>query len=251
VRSDGRLVSTAYDELTYRIIGCAMEVHRSLGPGYRELTYQRALEMRLDECGLRYEAQRAFEVRDALAEDALLGYYVPDFVVEATVVVELKALSALVNTHLAQMIGYLVVSKCPVGLLINFGDGSLRFRRVLPPRGPPAQSPVATSSRFTRHRRPPPAAKAPFEALSASGSVQSVPDPPRHPLPATLAASARPNPLNPLRNPWPPPLPAARRRTPRLQAAGACRPSRRGRVAPPRRRASPPARRWRIARPRR
>jgi hypothetical protein len=76
-----KFVSTPYDELTYKIIGCAMASHRGLGPGLREDTYQRDLEV-----------------------------------------------------HLAQVIGYLAVSGCPIGLLINFGLRSLQHRRVMPPK---------------------------------------------------------------------------------------------------------------------
>jgi len=64
----------------------------------------------------------------------LVGYYIPDFVVEERVIVEIKALRGLDNSHMAQVIGYLAVSSCPIGLLINFGERSLRFRRVFPPK---------------------------------------------------------------------------------------------------------------------
>jgi len=63
----------------------------------------------------------------------LIGCYIPDFVVAEQVVVEIKALSGLDNSHLAQVIGYLAVTSCPVGLLINFGARSLQWRRILPP----------------------------------------------------------------------------------------------------------------------
>jgi GxxExxY protein len=69
-----------------------------------------------------------------IRNDALIGYHVPDFVVDENVVVEIKALSGLESGHLAQVIGYLAVTGCPLGLLINFGERSLRFRRILPPR---------------------------------------------------------------------------------------------------------------------
>jgi len=128
-----RRIKTPWDELTYRIIGCAMAVHRDKGPGYREDTYQRDLELQLAGAGLSFEPQKLLEVYDSLEHQVLVGYYVPDFVVANQVVVEIKALSALDNSHLAQVIGYLAVTQCPVGLLLNFGLHSLQWKRILPP----------------------------------------------------------------------------------------------------------------------
>jgi GxxExxY protein len=130
---NGKAVSTPFDGLTYTITGCAMAVHRELGPGLRENSYQRALAGKLTNAGLSFEQQKLYEVYEGVDNARLVGYYIPDFIVEATVVVEIKALRALDNSHLAQIIGYLAVSTCPVGLLINFGERSLRHRRVFPP----------------------------------------------------------------------------------------------------------------------
>jgi GxxExxY protein len=63
-----------------------------------------------------------------------MGYYIPDFLVDSHVIVEIKALTYLDNSHLAQVIGYLAVSGCLVGLLLNFGERSLRYRRIFPPK---------------------------------------------------------------------------------------------------------------------
>jgi GxxExxY protein len=131
----GKVISTPFDAITYKVIGCAMAVHRQLGPGLREDSYQRALENSLSEADLAFEAQKLDSVYDDPEQQRLVGYYIPDFVVEGTVVVEIKALRGLDNSHLAQIIGYLAVSCCPIGLLINFGERSLRYRRVFPPRG--------------------------------------------------------------------------------------------------------------------
>jgi len=65
---------------------------------------------------------------------AFIGYYIPDVLVDDRVIVEIKALTYLDNSHVAQVIGYLAVPGCPVGLLLNFGERSLRDRRILPPR---------------------------------------------------------------------------------------------------------------------
>ena len=130
----GKKIETPYDDLTYQIIGCAMAVHRAHGPGLREDTYQRDLESHLAEKGLDFEAQRLYEVHDSGQGESLIGYYIPDFVVAEQVIVEIKALQGLDNSHLAQVIGYLAVSGCPLGLLINFGRRSLEWKRILPPK---------------------------------------------------------------------------------------------------------------------
>ncbi|MBC7264099.1 MAG: GxxExxY protein [Chloroflexi bacterium] len=120
-----------HEDLTYRIIGAAMAVHRQWGPGLKEQQYQRSLEISFTEMELSYTAQQNLPVYD---RDVLVGFYIPDFIVEERVVVEIKALGDLDNSHLAQVIGYLAVTGCPVGLLINFGTRSLQYRRILPPR---------------------------------------------------------------------------------------------------------------------
>lgn len=126
-------VTTPYDDLTYKINGCAMAVHRELGPGLREDSYQRALGAAFQKAGLEFSAQRLYSVYTDPEELVLIGYYIPDFVVEEKVIVEIKALSWLDNSHLAQVISYLTVSGCPLGLLINFGERSAKIRRIFPP----------------------------------------------------------------------------------------------------------------------
>jgi GxxExxY protein len=102
--------------------------------GLREDSYQRALEGQFADQGIPHEAQKVYEVIDSAVGGAFIGYYIPDFLVDNLVVVEIKALTCLDNGHLAQVIGYLAVSGCPVGLLLNFGERSLRYRRILPPK---------------------------------------------------------------------------------------------------------------------
>ncbi len=126
------LLST--DQLTYKIVGTAMAVHRAKGSGYRENTYQRDLETYFAESEMRFTAQKLLDVFDSVDGRRLIGYYIPDFVVDNRVIVEIKALPGLDNSHIAQMIGYLAVSGCEVGLLINFGQRSLEWQRILPPK---------------------------------------------------------------------------------------------------------------------
>lgn len=128
------VVTRELSALTHKIIGCAMRVHSAHGPGCREDTYQRDLEVHFANAGLLYTPQKKLEVYDSRNGNKLIGYYIPDFIVAERVVVEIKTLRGLDNSHIAQVIGYLAVSACPVGLLINFGERSLRWRRILPPK---------------------------------------------------------------------------------------------------------------------
>jgi GxxExxY protein len=122
-------VKGPHEDVTYRIIGVCMAVHRRLGPGHKEAVYQRALEASFAEAGLSFEAQKNLEVYD---EGRLVGYYIPDFIVEGKVIVEIKAFATLHQKYLGQVITYLNHTNLPIGLLINFGERSLRRRRVFP-----------------------------------------------------------------------------------------------------------------------
>jgi GxxExxY protein len=128
------IIKTPFDELTYKVIGCAMEVHKALGPGLRENSYQKALSLKLLDASLSFDEQKLIEVFENSSSDRLVGYYIPDFMIENSVILEIKALNGLNQSHIAQIIGYLAVTGCAVGLLINFGERSLRFRRIFPPK---------------------------------------------------------------------------------------------------------------------
>jgi GxxExxY protein len=122
-------VKGPHEDITYRINGAAMAVHRRLGPGHKEEVYQRALEAEFEKVGLSFEAQKNLEVHD---EGRLVGYYIPDFIVEGKVIVEIKAFATVHQKYLGQVITYLNHTGLAVGLLINFGERSLRPRRVFP-----------------------------------------------------------------------------------------------------------------------
>ena len=118
-------------ELTGKIIGCAMEVHRILGNGFQELIYQRALAIEMDEKGLSFSREHEMEI---FYKGHPVGLRRVDFFVEGKIMVEIKAISELNNTHLAQAINYLEAYGLDIGLLINFGSSSLQFKRVMKPR---------------------------------------------------------------------------------------------------------------------
>ena len=114
-------------DLTRRIIGAAMEVHNTLGPGFQELIYQRALAIELPHHEL--SSVREFEMPIFYREQQI-GTRRVDFLVENIISVELKALSKLEDVHLAQAINYLEAYNLEVGLLINFGTPRLQFHRL-------------------------------------------------------------------------------------------------------------------------
>jgi GxxExxY protein len=109
-------------------------LYTAKGSGYRENTYQKDLETHFDQSTLPFVAQKLLDVFDSVDSRRLIGYYIPDFIVDNRVIVEIKALHGLDNSHIAQVIGYLAVTGCEVGLLINFGQRSLEWKRVLPPQ---------------------------------------------------------------------------------------------------------------------
>jgi GxxExxY protein len=119
-----------HSEITAKIIGCAMTVHKLLGNGFQEVIYQRALAIELTNQGLSFA--RELEIPIFYKEEEI-GTRRVDFFVEDKIMVEIKAVSNLNNTHLAQAINYLEAYKMEVGLLLNFGNNSLEFRRVSKP----------------------------------------------------------------------------------------------------------------------
>jgi GxxExxY protein len=117
-----------FKDCTSRIIGCAMRVHSALGNGFQEAIYQRALEIEMALEGLGFV--REFEMPIFYRQEQI-GTRRVDFFVEGEIMVELKALIALENVHLAQGINYLEAYNIKIGLLINFGATSLQFKRLL------------------------------------------------------------------------------------------------------------------------
>ena len=115
------------DEITYKINGCAMKVHNTLGNGFQEVIYQRCLVIEFTKAGLSFEREKEHIV---YYEGEEVGTRRADFVVEGQVMVEIKALIALENVHLAQAKNYVDAYRLPIGLLINFGSVNLQFNKV-------------------------------------------------------------------------------------------------------------------------
>ena len=116
-----------YSDLTSKVIGCAMKVHSTLGNGFQEVIYQRALEIEFSLADIPFS--REFEM-PIYYHHQQIGTRRVDFLVDEVLSVELKAITKLEDVHFAQAINYLESSSYPVGLLINFGAKSLQFKRL-------------------------------------------------------------------------------------------------------------------------
>jgi GxxExxY protein len=116
-----------YSDLTSKIIGCAMTVHKLLGNGFQEVIYQRALAIEMNLARIAF--QREFEMPIFYREEQI-GTRRVDFLVEGIISVELKAKTKLEDVHFAQAINYLEAYNLEIGLLINFGETSLNFKRL-------------------------------------------------------------------------------------------------------------------------
>jgi len=116
-----------HEEITRKIIGCAMKVHSTLGNGFQEVIYQRALGIEMEKQGLSFNREMKMTI---YYEGIEIGTRRVDFFVEDNIMVELKALIKLEDVHLAQAMNYCQAYNLPIGLLINFGSKSMEFKRV-------------------------------------------------------------------------------------------------------------------------
>lgn len=117
-----------HSDITRKIIGAAMKVHSTLGNGFQEVIYQRALAIEMAKQDLSFQREMEMQI---YYEGQEIGTRRVDFLVEDKVMVELKALTTLEDVHLAQAINYLEAYKLEVGLLLNFGAKSLEYRRLI------------------------------------------------------------------------------------------------------------------------
>lgn len=117
-----------YKDLTEKIIGVAIDVHKELGSGFPEKIYQRALKIAFKHGGLKFFPEKRFEV-EFMGKN--VGYEVVDFLVENTVVVEIKAISEITNIQVGQVVSYLKATKRSIGLILNFAKSKLDIKRVV------------------------------------------------------------------------------------------------------------------------
>ena len=114
--------------ITHRIIGCAYAVGSGLGPGFLEKVYENALARELTKAGLVVAQQRQINV---IYDNVEVGHYVADLLVDECILVEIKAIKALDNAHLAQCLNYLAATRLKLCLLINFGTPKVQVKRIV------------------------------------------------------------------------------------------------------------------------
>lgn len=123
------MVNLLFEQETYRVIGICMNIHKMLGMGLKEVNYKDAMEMDLIEAGISFEREKKFSVK--YKGKVLRNPYYADFVINDSIIVEVKSTSSLVDAHKAQTKSYLAVSGMKIALLINFGERSLTWKRII------------------------------------------------------------------------------------------------------------------------
>ena len=118
-----------YKEESFKIIGCCMEVHRELGKGHDELIYKDALEVEFGRQGIGCSREKEYKV--AYKGVILPHNYFADFAVMDKIILEAKAVECLSDSHVKQVFNYLAASGLRIGLLVNFGEDSLAWKRVV------------------------------------------------------------------------------------------------------------------------
>jgi len=118
-----------FKEESFKIIGVCMEIHKSLGMGLKEVNYKDAMEIDFTEAGILFKREQKFTVK--YKDQVLRNPYYADFVVFNSIVVEIKSVSVLTDAHIAQALSYLAVSGMKLALVINFGERSLTWKRIV------------------------------------------------------------------------------------------------------------------------
>jgi len=118
-----------FQEECYTIIGIAMEIHRILGKGFSEIVYKDAFEYELTSRDIGYEREKRFVVN--YKGIVLKHQFYADFVIDNKIILEIKSSNGIVDAYFAQVLNYLTISKLKVGLIINFDDKSLQYKRIV------------------------------------------------------------------------------------------------------------------------
>lgn len=114
---------------SYEIIGICMEIHRILGKGLLEIVYKDAIEYEFKQRNIQYEREKKYEV--AYKGIILPHFFYADFIVFDKIILEVKAQKGIVDEHISWVINYLAISRCQLGLIVNFGENSLVTKRVI------------------------------------------------------------------------------------------------------------------------
>ena len=126
MKENSWISSARNDELTEKVIGCAIKLHRILGPGFLENIYHQALAHELAKAGISFVNEARMQVK---YDGIVLGDYIADFLVDKRVVVEIKAVEVIAKAHEVQLVNYLNAIKFDIGLVINFGAQKVQIKR--------------------------------------------------------------------------------------------------------------------------
>ncbi len=118
-----------YKEEVYKIIGLCMEAHKILGKGHSEIVYKDALEYEFTNNKIKFSREKQYKIE--YKEIVLPHYYFADFVVYDVIILEIKAIECLTSNHIKQTLNYLAASKLRLGLLVNFGENTLTYKRII------------------------------------------------------------------------------------------------------------------------
>jgi GxxExxY protein len=118
-----------YKEESYQIVGKCMEVHRQLRPGFLEIVYKDALELEFQRAKIPYEREKQYDVH--YKNTRLPHYFYADFVIFNKIILEIKGVSAINDIFIAQTLNYLKVSENKLGLIVNFGELGLNYKRIV------------------------------------------------------------------------------------------------------------------------
>jgi GxxExxY protein len=118
-----------YKDEVYSIISCCFEVHNELGKGFSEILYKDALSLEFGLNEIPFEREKQFDVQ--YKHFVLPRKYICDFIVDNKIILEVKSQTSLAEANSGQLLNYLAISKKRLGLLVNFGESSLKFKRVI------------------------------------------------------------------------------------------------------------------------
>jgi len=123
------MVDLIYKDEFYKILGICMEVHRNLGNGFLEIVYKDALEFEFKKAKIEYKREKEFEI--VYKEIILTHKYFADFIICNKIILEVKAVSGIVDEFIKRTINYLAASKCKLGIIVNFGETKLTWKRIV------------------------------------------------------------------------------------------------------------------------
>ncbi len=118
-----------FKEESIKVVGVCMEIHKTLGMGLKEINYKDAMEIEFRENNIPFKREKRYQVY--YKDKPLSNPYVADFLVYESIIIEVKSATAIIDAHVAQTISYLNVSRSKLGIIINFGERSLSWKRVV------------------------------------------------------------------------------------------------------------------------